>query len=144
MNYRCANCGSESHRTFDCSKPYNGWKEREPVMARPEQQPASFTLPPVKNAPKHHQATENSVVTTYEQRYSATLTSGLSGPVPDRKSFPFLRENTRTEMDERIHKAASGTMRGDTLKATAPKVDEKPVKLPKSKQKKQANQQDLF
>lgn len=34
--------------------------------------------------------------------------NGLSGPLPKRKNFPFLRDSTRREMDERAHRAQFG------------------------------------
>lgn len=42
MSFRCDNCGSKNHLARDCSKAYNGWREREPVevVAKPIEQPA--------------------------------------------------------------------------------------------------------
>lgn len=64
------------------------------------------------------------------------MSNELSGPLPTRKSFPFLRESTRREMDDRIEAARRGC-----LEAEKPSDDQK-IELPRAPKK--AAQKGLF
>lgn len=100
MSLRCDKCGSHNHAASDCSKPYNGWKEREPVLTL--QPPTSAPLPLRERKSEPNQAPEasNSVKTTRLDPVTGRNDHGRSGPLPKRANFPFLRECTRREMDE--------------------------------------------
>lgn len=87
----CKNCGSQNHSSYDCSKPYNGWNEREPVS---ELKPASVVAKQ-----------------TTDREESLSRKSAIESTITKRKGFPFLRESTRMEMNERI------------ARMTAPKTD---------------------
>lgn len=127
MTFRCANCGSQNHQSSDCSKPYNGWREREPIAV--ETKPVIVSKP--EPAPSD-----------YKRCNSAVLSSGLSGPLPKHKGFPFLMAATRREMDERQGRMTAGKREEIELPKQA--VAREPVSLPRAVKKQQAKQESLF
>ena len=111
MTILCKNCGSQNHLSHDCSKPYSGWKEREPV-AEPK---------PLSVAPK------------LEPEDSSKRKSGTENSFMKRRGFPFLRESTRRAIDDRI---AFMTAPKAAVEARKPlpeiERDYKPPTLPKA------------
>lgn len=81
MNIFCKNCGSQNHASDDCSKPYNGWRDREPKV--------EVRQNPVPKPIRDHED---------EGEKTGSATSAKM----KRKDFPFLRETTRRSIDERI------------------------------------------
>lgn len=137
MSFRCDNCGSRNHLARDCSKVYNGWREREPaVKSELAQEKAHAGQEVAKPEVKVAQAAK----TDWE---SLLGNRTLSPPLPTRRTFPFLREPTRRAIEERARRMMPEQRigKGDLPSSV---VDRSiPVALPKV-EKKKLKQQGLL
>lgn len=177
---RCDKCGSGNHQSFDCSKVYNGWLEREAEapVARPDVLPAISVQPAEENAPKavtkptkpdfdsprwpggpkictktnllafrdgkEVDAFQKTNLPGMSEIKRVTCSCGMihaswvsdharvpAGKMQSRAGFPFLRDCTRKEMDQRSRSVPILKQGENDL----PKVDRTlPIALPKAEQ----------
>lgn len=136
MSVQCDKCGSPNHKEWDCSKPYNGWKELEPAQTLRSAPTAPIPLPDRKTAPNRAPEAGNSGKKVQLDPKTGRDEHGRSGPLPKRANFPFLRECTRRAIDERIERMTSG--RVGALKARVDTREQRErVNLPKKVHKQQ-------
>lgn len=132
MSYRCDNCGSRNHTVFDCSKEYNGWREREPKV-----DPEEYHVAEVHE--------DESLEKTASKNNSLVELLGH-----DPLKEPFLRESTRQAIEE--SKKSMGVVEVIELPKAEVKAEreimlpraEKPERKAKSKKKTEVNQGSLF
>lgn len=134
MTFHCANCGSQNHQSSDCSKPYNGWRERELKVVPLPLKPETANDGTETNCPAGVESADLG-----RRDNSAVLASGLSGPLPKHKGFPFLTAATRREMDERQGRMTTG--RREEIELPKQAVTRDQVSLPRAVKKQQAKQQ---
>lgn len=97
MSFQCQSCGSKNHATFDCPKPDSAWRDKVPGEVARVLEPS-----PAVETRRRDRVEIEPVDAIYESP------NGLSGRLPRRKNFPFLRESTRRAIAERIRRMQSG------------------------------------
>lgn len=140
MSFRCDKCGSPNHKAFDCQKPYNDWREREPALeARSEAKSAPETKPDGnKTIVEAVKPVKRDNLLPNHPDYDGQV------PVRFRKNWPFILPKYRQEIDERIEANRVCCLASEPRHEVEEKPKREVVALTKSKKKPNAVREGLF